>query len=489
MFWGDIVPLRGLIAPPLELMGSSLTVVSNRLPLVLERADGDWAIEAGSGGLVQAMRPLLEEHGGRWIGWPGTTADPQEGWRPTLEAYRQQQPYDLVAVPQSEREYEEFYAGFANAVLWPLFHGFAERCNFEPAYWEAYRRVNEKFAGAISASIESDDLLWVHDYHLMMVPEYLDTAGLGREVGFFLHIPFPGIDTFKKLPWRDELLEGLLGYDLIGLQARRDLRNFVQCVEEMTGASVERTGGRASIEIGGEQLRAGVFPIGCNYEEFATMAGSAQQTQALSNLHDGIGDYQILLGVDRLDYTKGLIERFRGLERALEKYPSLREEIVLYQLVVPSRESVREYRELKGDLDRIIGRVDGRFSTSEWQPIHYRYMSVSPEELSGLYRYATAEIVTSLCDGLNLVSKEYCAAQVDETGTLVLSEFTGAADQLGEDALVVNPYDREAVADAMYRAVTMPRDERVERMRRLRETVRERDVFWWADEFLGALAR
>ncbi len=469
-------------------MASSLTVVSNRLPLVLQQTDDGWTVEPGSGGLVQAMRPLLEHHGGRWIGWPGTTFEPASDWRPTLEAYNDEQSFDLVPVHQSEEEYQGFYAGFANAILWPLFHGFPERCEFEPEYWAQYQQVNRKFADAMSESVGEDDLLWVHDYHLMLAPEYLDD-GLGdRELGFFLHIPFPGVDNFTKLPWRDKLLEGLMGYDLIGLQARRDQRNFVQCVEQLTDAEVDRSGRLTEITRDGETLRLGVFPIGCNYDEFATRADSAEQTRALSSLHDGIGDYQILLGVDRLDYTKGLIQRFRGLERALEKYPSLREELVLYQLVVPSRESVREYRELKEELDQLIGRIDGRFSTSEWQPTHYRYMSVSPDELSALYRYATAGIVTALYDGLNLVSKEYCAAQVDETGVLVLSEFAGAADQLGADALLVNPYDREAVADAMYRAVTMPRQERVDRMRRLRKTVSDTDVFWWADQFLGALA-
>jgi len=469
-------------------MSSPLTVVSNRLPLVIEQQDGDWTLEPGSGGLVQAMRPLLEHQGGRWIGWPGTTAPREAGWKRTLEAYADDQAYDLVAVPQTEEEFQGFYAGFANAILWPLFHGFPERCDFRREYWQAYRRVNRKFADAIDEAVEPDEMLWIHDYHLMLVPNHLEASTRDRAVGFFLHIPFPGVDTFTKLPWRDEVLEGLLGYDLIGVQSRRDLRNFVQCVEELTGADVDRGDGRARMSTGGRTVEVEIHPIGSNYEEFAERAGAAEQTQALSDLRDGIGDYQILLGVDRLDYTKGLIQRFRGLERALEKYPSLREKIVLYQLVVPSRESVREYRELKGELDQLIGRIDGRFSTAEWQPTHYRYRSVDPDELSALYRYATAGVVTSLFDGQNLVAKEYCAAQVDETGTLVLSEFTGAADQLADDALMVNPYDQEAVADALYEAVTMQRDERVERMRNLRRTVRETDVFWWADQFLGSLA-
>lgn len=471
-------------------MSRPLTVVSNRLPLVLEQTENNWTLEPGSGGLVQAMRPLLEQHGGQWIGWPGTTAPREAGWAPTLEAYADDQPYDLVAIAQSEEEFQGFYAGFANAILWPLFHGFPERCDFRREYWQAYQTVNEMFADAIDGAVEADEMLWVHDYHLMLVPNYLEASTRDRAVGFFLHIPFPGVDTFTKLPWRDEVLEGLLGYDLVGMQAHRDLRNFVQCVEELTEAEVEvdRREGRAVIRSGDRTVRVEVFPIGCNYEEFAERADAAEQTQALSDLHDGIGDYQILLGVDRLDYTKGLIQRFKGLERALEKYPSLREEVVLYQLVVPSRESVREYRELKRELDQLIGRIDGRFSTSEWQPTHYRYRSVDPDELSALYRYATAGVVTSLFDGQNLVAKEYCAAQVDETGTLVLSEFTGAAEQLSEDALMVNPYDREAVADALYEAVRMERDERVRRMRNLRRTVHDTDVFWWADQFLGALA-
>lgn len=480
-------------------MDRELTVVSNRLPLVIERdPDGNWCVEAGSGGLIQAMQPVLEAQGGRWIGWPGVTTGDDDsgreetngdtGWRDEFDAFSRQASFDLSAIELSEEEFQGYYAGFANAVLWPLFHGFPERCDFRPEFWRVYDTINRRFAEAISEQV-GDSLLWVHDYHLMLAPNYLeDAAGAGR-TGFFLHIPFPGPDNFTKLPWRDDILEGLLGYDLIGLQSRRDLRNFAANIRElMPEATLE--GGRRSIlvERDGETTRIGVFPIGCNYDDFNDASGTGKLTQYLDHLHDNLGPHEMLLGVDRLDYTKGLLHRFKAFERALEKYPELREEVVLYQLVVPSRESVSEYRSLKQELDQMVGRIEGRFSTSEWNPIRYRYDSVSMEELTGLYRYANTGVVTPLYDGMNLVAKEYCAAQVDETGVLLLSEFAGASDQLGRDAVTVNPYDVEKTADAIRRAVLMPRKERVERMRNLRRTVSEQDVFWWAEEFLNVLA-
>lgn len=468
-------------------MSRRLTIVSNRLPIVLEEVDGEWRVEPGSGGLVQAMRPLLDRREGRWIGWPGTTEPAESGWGGRVDAWADDQSFEVVPVGQTPEEYRGYYVGCANSILWPLFHELIDQCEFDPSYFEAYRRVNRRFAEAINERHTGGELIWVHDYHLMLLPRWLDESVRRSPVGFFLHTPFPQPETFRRLPWREEVLGSLLDYDLVGFQSARDLEGFRRSVEEWTDAVVVGRDERVAIRRGAQTVTAGVFPIGCDYQDFAGRAEREPVTRRIGGLRDCIGDYQVILGVDRLDYTKGLVERLEGFERALERYPILQEEVVLYQLVVPSRESVYEYRQLKERIDRIIGRIEGRFSTSAWQPIQYRYTSVGMRELTALYRYATAVLITSIRDGMNLVAKEYCASQVDETGVLILSEFAGASDQLSDGALTVNPHDREAIAEAIHRSIVMPRRERVGRMRRLRRTIHQTDVYQWAESFLAAL--
>lgn len=470
-------------------MADSMNVVSNRLPIALEFSEDGWVIEPGSGGLVQAMRPLLERGGGRWIGWPGTTEPPSAGWPEPVRAYSDEQPFDLVTVPQSADEHDGFYAGFANRVLWPLFHGLLERCEFRDEYWEAYRHMNRKFAGAISKAHSPGDVTWVHDYHLMGVPNHLDESIATDPLGFFLHIPFPQVDTFQRLPWSGQILDGLLGYDLVGFQTERDVRNFARAVRERTGARVGVSDTEVRIDRGGHRLEARAFPISCDFDAFDERASSPDVAQGIHELDARFQEQKMLLGVDRLDYTKGLPERLAGYERTLEKYPELRENVVLYQLVVPSRECVEEYRQLRDELERTVGRIQGRFATSTWQPIQFRYTSVDMDELSALYRYADAALVTPLRDGMNLVAKEYCASQVDEDGVLILSGFAGAAEQLAEGAAVVNPHDTDEVADSIFRALRMGRDERTSRMQLVRDEIERTDVYWWADTFLEALSK
>ncbi|MFU8804384.1 MAG: alpha,alpha-trehalose-phosphate synthase (UDP-forming) [Bradymonadaceae bacterium] len=466
----------------------ALTIVSNRLPIVMQCTDGGWHIEPGSGGLVQAMTPILERLGGRWVGWPGIAAEDGNGWHPELEKISEEHKYALDPVLLTHDEIEGFYAGFSNSVIWPLFHGFADRCDFDPEFHRIYLEVNEKFARTISEKAGQDDFLWIHDYHLIETGRLLREHGQRGELAFFLHIPFPSMENFGKLPWRQGILESLLSYDLIGFQTERDLRNFLQCIERLDGRLELEAQQEDMVWIrrGGHTIRAGFFPIGMHFSEFSHRASTAQVASRVEELREEIGPYKILLGIDRLDYTKGLIHRLEAFECALEEHPDLLEEVVFFQLVVPSRENVPEYQLLKQDFDRIVGRINGRFSTASWQPIRYLYNTVSPEELAALYRMASVAVVTPLRDGMNLVAKEYCACQVDETGVLLLSEFAGAAAQLGKGALLINPYDLKATAAGIHRAITMPQDERIARMRGLRQVVRSTDVFWWANRFVQA---
>ncbi|MBA2664679.1 MAG: trehalose-6-phosphate synthase [Bradymonadaceae bacterium] len=461
------------------------TIVSNRLPIVMHREDDGWHVESGSGGLVQAMSPILEKLGGRWIGWPGICAEDGNGWYPAIA--QAGAGFRLEPVILTRAQVDGFYAGFSNSVIWPLFHGFADRCDFKPRFYQTYDEVNTRFAEAIAPEARSNDFLWVHDYHLIHVGQKLRTLGVDARLSFFLHIPFPSAENYTKLPWREEILEAMLAYDLVGLQTGRDRRNLVQCIERlMPELNIYEIGEMVVVEMPRGSVQIGVFPIGTDYGDFSRRAGSQAATERVAELRREIGPYQVLLGIDRLDYTKGLIERFLAFELALDRYAELLEQVVLFQLVIPSRENVPEYRALKRELDRLVGRINGRFSTPSWQPIRYLYNTVSPPDLCALYRLASAALVTPLRDGMNLVAKEYCACQVEERGVLVLSEFAGAAAQLGEGAVLVNPYDIDATAGAIYTAVTMADDERRRRMRALRRRIKGSDVFWWAKRFVDA---
>ena len=462
-----------------------LTIVSNRLPVVMKQKSGDWLVEPGSGGLVQAMNPILRDGGGCWVGWPGVTSENGEGWRSGLERVGADGGYQMEPVVLSCADIEDFYEGFANSVVWPLFHGFPDRCDFDPKFFAAYGRVNQKFADVIAGRVHRDSFLWVHDYHLFEVARRLREGGHRGRLAFFLHISFPSVENFAKLPWRESLMADLLQYDLVGFQTARDLHNFERCADALgMGVSQGEEGSSCTFDLGDRIVQAGAFPIGIDFEDFATRAATDEVSTRVENLQNDIGPYKMLLGVDRLDYTKGLIHRLEAYELALESHPDLREDVVFFQLVVPSRENVPEYQALKREFDRVVGRINGRFSTSGWQPIHYLYNRVGPVELSALYRLASVALVTPLRDGMNLVSKEFCTSQVDENGALVLSEFAGASEQLGVGAILVNPYDTAETARAIFEAIKMPREERQRRMHAMRTVIASSDVFWWAQSFL-----
>lgn len=462
---------------------AQLTVVSNRLPVVMRRGEEGWNAEPGSGGLVQAMNPILAENGGCWVGWPGVTAEDGDGWQQGVGQVESRCDYRFEPVVLTDEEYRGYYRGFANAVIWPLFHGFANRCEFDPQFYDAYQRVNAKFADAV-ADCDGKGFLWAHDYHLLQLGRRLREKGYDGRIGFFLHIPFPEGETFWKLPWGEQLLGDLLHYDMIGFQTERDLSNFRHCVDRIGIEGEGDTEGSVRFELGGRTVEAGAFPIGIDYRSFASRAEDEQVSQRVEQLRDRFGVPRVVLGVDRLDYSKGLIEKLQAFERVLQRHPELLEEVVLFQLVVPSRESVPAYRRLKREFDRLVGRINGRYSTLGWQPIHYRYDSVQPRELAALYRMASVGLVTSIRDGMNLVSKEYCACQVDNDGALVLSRFAGSRQQLGEEALVVNPYDTDETAEAIWRALAMDPDQRGRRMKAMRQSIAATDVFWWAESFM-----
>ncbi|HEX9942175.1 MAG TPA: trehalose-6-phosphate synthase [Thermoanaerobaculia bacterium] len=464
-----------------------LLVVSNRLPVVLEKKKGSWSRKPGSGGLVSALAPVLSHKGGLWIGWPGVPLERGGAWEAVLAEGHGESGYELVPVLLSAEEVKDFYEGFANAILWPLFHDLLGQCNFDPSFWYAYLKVNEKFAHCVLRHGREDDFIWVQDYQLIHVAEFIRRRNEDLRVGFFLHIPFPPLDILLRLPWRGQILKALLAYDLLGFQTPRDTRNFLTCLQNLLPeAEIVDNGPVTEVRLGSRTVRVGAFPIGIHFGSFAETARSAEVERRIAELRERIGPVQLIVGVDRLDYTKGLPERLEAFRDALKRHRSLREQALLFQIVVPSREGVPEYQSLKARIEQLVGEINGEFSTAGWVPVHYQYKSLGRCDLISLYRMARVCFVTSIKDGMNLVAKEFCACQVDGCGALVLSEFAGAAAQLHEGALLVNPHDIEGMADALVAAFGMDEPERRRRMEGMREILREQDIFWWVDYYLKA---
>jgi len=468
-----------------------LIVVSNRLPFALDSTGEDlWTVTPAVGGLVSAIEPVLRERGGTWIGWPGIAGEiPRE---PFAEATRDAG-YKVVPVALSETERHEFYYGYSNEVIWPLFHDLQNFCNFEPGYWQAYKQVNERYADAIVRCAQPDDFIWVHDYHLMYVAQALREQGLSQKLSgltFFLHIPFPPYDIFSKLPQQQRLLRALLQFDLIGLQTRRDVRNFMQCVRRvLLDVKIVPRHDLQLVRFEKREIRVGHFPIGIDFDSFENGAMSDTVEQSAQRLRDTFPGCQLILGSDRLDYSKGIPERLRAFRTALERHPELRGRVVLIQVVVPSRVEIPRYHEFKQRIDRLVGDINGRFSTSTWLPVQYHFRCLDREDLLAHYRACDIAFVTPLKDGMNLVAKEYCACRIEEDGVLILSQFAGAAEQLKPGALLVNPYDVEEMADTILQAFRMSQAERSARMKRMRHVVRKENVFWWVDSFLKAGAQ
>lgn len=467
----------------------SLIVVSNRLPFIFQRGtDGGWHTQRGSGGLVSALLPVLRNRGGSWIGWPGT-AETGADLEAAVAAAGSDAGFTLKAVTLDAGAVDKFYHGFSNEIVWPLFHGLQSLCNFDPSYWRTYKEVNRKFAETVFAAAGARDFIWVHDYHLMNVAAELRVLGCQSKLGFFLHIPFPPPDIFINLPWRFVLLNALLQYDLIGFQTLRDRRNFIQCLRLLLHeTAVQGKGQVVTVTAGGRTIRVGNFPIGIDYGAFSRQADTGEVARRAQELHRLLPKRKLILGVDRLDYTKGIPHRLLAFRNALERYPELRERISLIQVVVPSRADIPQYRELRTRIEQLVGQINGDFARpGGWVPVWYVYGSLSRNDLLAYYRAADIALISPLKDGMNLVAKEYCACSIEEECVLILSEFAGAAAQLQRGALLVNPYDVEGVADAICRAFTMSDDERRTRMRRLRRSVREYDIFWWVDGFLRAV--
>jgi trehalose 6-phosphate synthase/phosphatase len=459
-----------------------LVIASNRLPITAEIVDGDVVLTEASGGLATGLRSWHERSAGVWIGWPGLTSRLSTRQRAALD--RQLETRRIVPVHLTRHEVRRYYDDFSNGVLWPVFHYLLDRLPLGPSTWDSYRSVNERFAEQIAHAHQPGDLIWVHDYQLMLVPGLLRRRLPDARVGFFLHIPFPASEIFRTLPWRREILEGLIGADLIGFHTYSYVQHFSSAVSEVLGLEVEN--GRVWFE--DRETRVGVFPMGVDAAAFDQLARSPSVEEEVQRMRHDAGDRTILLGVDRLDYTKGIRRRLLAIEALLREDRDLCGRIQLIQVAVPSRDNVPSYQEFRREIEGLIGRINGTYATVAFAPVHYLHQSVSREQLVALYRAADVMLVTPLRDGMNLVAKEFVASRADEDGVLVLSEFAGAAEELHE-ALYVNAYDVQSLAVGIREALHLGRGDRAVRMRAMRRRVMARDVHRWVSDFVRALER
>lgn len=459
---------------------SRLILVSNRLPVTVTRPNGELCVERSVGGLATALSRPHERTGGLWIGWPGACDDLDTAEFAQLESRLAE--IGTVPVRLTAREVSRYYGTFSNGVLWPLFHYLTGVPPLRVEGWEEYRAANARFADTVAAHYRPGDVVWVHDYQLMLVPQLLRERLPEARIGFFLHIPFPSSELFATLPNREPLLRGLLGADLIGFHTSAYLHHFRAAVRRVLGAKP----GETALSHEGRTVRLGVFPIGVDAESFAARAGEPQVEEQARKLH-GDGTYRLFLGIDRLDYTKGIPRRLLAFEEMLSRWPEWQGRVRLVQVAVPSRSGVSAYRKFRHEVEALVGKINGEFGTPDWTPIHYVHRGLSEADISALYRAADVMLVTPVRDGMNLVAKEFVASRIDEDGVLVLSEFAGAAARL-EQAVQINPYDVAGSAERYHQALTMPEPERRERMRALRESVFAFDVYRWIDSFLDALA-
>ena len=457
------------------MKSSRLIVVSNRLPVALVHEDSEWKTKRTAGGLATAMDPILKRAGGVWIGWSGTQEAPE-----ALKLLRQEE--SSIAVDLPPNILQKFYEGFANQVLWPLFHSFPSRLHFDIGNWEAYIEANRCFCSAVVNEFRAGDRIWVHDYHLMLLPGMLRERIPDAAIGFFLHIPFPGSDVFSILPRGEELLAGLMGADLLSFQTHLHLQHFRLSLRRLLGleCTVDR------LEVPGREVRLQALPIGIAPDGLLVHSDKPETQEQLEKLRAQYSGLSVIVAVDRLDYTKGLPERLRTFRAMLKSEPKLIGKVVLLQIAAPSRENIEIYQALRSEVHELIAEINGQFGTPDWVPVVYIHRDISRPELVAIYQFAHIAWVSPLRDGMNLVAKEYVACKPDGNGVLVLSSFAGAAAEMGE-ALLINPLDEERTALTVRRALTMPEEEKRDRMLALRERVIRNNVFAWGDRFLAIL--
>ncbi|MBS1604756.1 MAG: bifunctional alpha,alpha-trehalose-phosphate synthase (UDP-forming)/trehalose-phosphatase [Bacteroidetes bacterium] len=465
-----------------------LIIISNRLPFSLDREGDKVSLRQSSGGLVSAIKSYFENTGaqrGDLTGkmWIGVADFPQDDWRQVAAAHAAEQDFDILPIFPDKDVYDKYYNGFSNSVLWPLFHYFSSLAEYEGPYFDAYLQMNQLFAETIVPILEPGDQVWIHDYQLMILPHLLRQKKPDATIGFFLHIPFPSYEIFRLMPteWKKTLLHGVMGADLIGFHTYDYVQHFLHSVKMLLGVDNYFH----NLQYQDRLIRIDLFPIGIDYNKFHQMATDPEVEEIRTKIRAQFEDRKLIFSVDRLDYTKGLMQRLSGFEYFLERYPEWREKMVFVLNVVPSRDTIPAYNDRKKQIEEKIGTINGRFSTISWQPLIYRYNHLPFKDLVALYQAADAALITPLRDGMNLVAKEYVASSLGR-GVLILSELAGAASELSE-AILVNPTDTSDVANSITRALAMPLYEQRNRISLMQRRLQEYDVFKWVNDFMDQL--
>lgn len=456
-------------------------IVSNRLPVRIEK-DGDaLTYKPSEGGLATALGSIYKEGDNIWVGWPGAAFDSDAQKADVTAGLKKE---NMRPVFLTDEDLEKYYLGFSNQTLWPAFHYFLQYIDYSQDNWERYVAVNRKFAEAIAQYTNEGDTLWIHDYQLLLLPEMMRKRFPNISIGYFQHIPFPSYEVFRILPWRRELLEGMLGADYLGFHTYDDMRHFLSAVHRLAGYPY--SGNR--IQLKNRTVVADPLPMGIDYDKYADNASHPETMERGERYRKSLGKQRLMLSMDRLDYSKGIPRRLRAFAELMERYPEYRQKVSLLLIVVPSRDEVPSYQTLKEQVDELVGKINSKYGRMSWVPIHYFYRSYPLRALGAFYRMCDVAVITPVRDGMNLVCKEYVASRVDQDGVLILSEMAGAAKELS-DAILVNPTDRKAVVEAMHFALSMPVAEQRARMTAMQNTVRKYDIFNWVKLFFANLER
>ncbi|MES2003387.1 MAG: bifunctional alpha,alpha-trehalose-phosphate synthase (UDP-forming)/trehalose-phosphatase [Bacteroidota bacterium] len=458
---------------------SRILIISNRLPVKITAQNGEFLIQQSEGGLATGLGSIYGEKNTVWLGWPGICVE-EEAQRKEITNHLAEKKLHPVFLTQEEINL--YYEGFSNEILWPVFHYMATYARFENTYWESYVSVNRKFCEAAMKIYQPGDIIWVHDYQLLLLPRMIRLEKSASVIGYFQHIPFPSFELYRLLPWRTELLEGLLGANLLGFHTYDDARHFLSaCSRLLNTQSTFSTIGYQERNIVAE-----AFPMGIDDRRFTALTNDLSVQAHLKQLQKDFQHTRLILSIDRLDYSKGILQRLQAFDLLLHQYPEWRGKVSLYMIVVPSRDTVPLYKDLRDEIDKLAGNINARYSTNSWLPINYFYRSFPVEMLSALYQQADVCLVTPLRDGMNLVCKEFVASRVKNTGVLILSEMAGASKEL-VDAIIVNPNNSIEICNAMRTALTMPPEEQYRRMKQMRDLVNRYPVSHWADIFMKRL--
>jgi len=471
---------------------SRTLIVSNRLPITIKVEKNTIDLQPSVGGLATGMQSIYKSSGGLWIGWPGIDAnDISKKTLSAIDSKLAEESCKPVYIEQ--KDIDLYYFGFSNRTIWPLFHYFTEYTEYHKEFWESYVKVNQLFADVVIDELKEGDSVWVHDYHLLLLPQMIREKRPDVSIGFFLHIPFPSYEVFRILPWRNEIIQGLLGADLIGFHTYDYERHFMSCVRRLIGLEINFN----QIVLNERIVKVDNFPMGIDFDKFnnASLKLSRTAIQDRSKMGQEIGKYflmapgrKLIVSIDRMDYTKGIPNRIRAFELFLEKHPEFREKVSLIMVATPSRSDVEQYQLLKSEVDEMVGRINGRFATIDWTPIWYFYRSLPVENLIEMYSASDIALITPVRDGMNLVAKEYLASKIDKKGVLILSEMAGASKELSE-AMIINPNNIEEVAEAINTALCMPDEEQIERNKVLQNRLMRYNIDKWCNDFVSSLEK